>query len=82
MLTTPVMKHLAATGAITESEAKSALQAILGALEVHGQHDNNQAFLMNLLLNVYDALRPSYPALAQVGGEKEEEVSTSHSRCL
>ncbi|CAG0891346.1 unnamed protein product [Darwinula stevensoni] len=86
MLTTPVMKHLAATGAITESEAKSALQAILGALEVHGQHDNNQAFLMNLLLNVYDALRPSYPALAQfflqIPGNNLEEVQKMDDRFL
>lgn len=44
----------------------SALAAVLQALQQHGQHDANQAALLALGVQLYEALRPRCPAMLEV----------------
>ncbi|XP_061378784.1 exportin-5 [Danaus plexippus] len=52
--------------ALGAGEAAGALAAVLHALRLHGQHEANQAALLALAVQTYEALRPVYPEVSSV----------------
>uniref|UniRef100_A0A1B0A058 Importin N-terminal domain-containing protein n=1 Tax=Glossina pallidipes TaxID=7398 RepID=A0A1B0A058_GLOPL len=62
----PVMRFLAAEQLMDANKAVSAFTAVLRGLQVHGQHEANQAGLITLGVQFYELLRPKFPALAEV----------------
>ncbi|XP_050362549.1 exportin-5 [Nymphalis io] len=52
--------------ALGSNEASGALAAVLHALRLHGQHDANQAALLALAVQTYEALRPRFPGVMAV----------------
>ncbi|XP_052738184.1 exportin-5 [Bicyclus anynana] len=52
--------------ALGAGEAAGALAAVLHALRLHGQHEANQAALLALAVQAYEALRPRFPSVAGV----------------
>ncbi|CAH0721476.1 unnamed protein product, partial [Brenthis ino] len=57
---------LDAPGVLGAGEASGALAAVLHALRLHGQHDANQAALLALAVQTYEALRPRFPGIVAV----------------
>ncbi|KAG1656142.1 Exportin-5 [Nymphon striatum] len=57
----PVLKQLLEENMITSQEASHLLQCVLLGLQKHGQHAANQAMLLNLGLQVYEAFRSRFP---------------------
>lgn len=62
----PVMRFLAAEQLMDANKAVSAFTAVLRGLQIHGQHEANQAGLITLGVQFYELLRPKFPALAEV----------------
>ncbi|XP_023291484.2 exportin-5 [Lucilia cuprina] len=62
----PVMRFLAAEQLMDSSKAVAAFTAVLRGLQVHGQHEANQAGLITLGVQFYELLRPKFPTLSEV----------------
>ncbi|XP_045764102.1 exportin-5 isoform X1 [Maniola jurtina] len=61
-----ISAHEAGGCALGAGEAAGALAAVLHALRLHGQHEANQAALLALAVQTYEALRPRFPNVAAV----------------
>ncbi|CAH2229113.1 jg22168, partial [Pararge aegeria aegeria] len=61
-----ISAHEAGGATLGAGEAAGALAAVLHALRLHGQHEANQAALLALAVQVYEALRPRFPNVASV----------------
>ncbi|XP_058974671.1 exportin-5 [Musca domestica] len=62
----PVMRFLAAEQLMDANKAVTAFTAVLRGLQIHGQHEANQAGLITLGVQFYELLRPKFPALTEV----------------
>ncbi|XP_047518097.1 exportin-5 [Pieris napi] len=67
-LALPALRAALSNGAVSAGEANGALAAVLHALRLHGQHEANQAALLSLAVQAYEALRPRFPEVANVLG--------------
>ncbi|XP_028163175.1 exportin-5-like [Ostrinia furnacalis] len=65
-LALPALRAALAGGRVSAAEASGALAAVLQALRTHGQHDANQAALLALAVQTYEALRPRFPSIVSV----------------
>ncbi|KAK2577119.1 hypothetical protein KPH14_003281 [Odynerus spinipes] len=66
MLTSPIVRALAADGSLTPSMAAHIMVAVLQGLQLHGQHEANQGSLITLGAQVYECLRPKFPNIIEV----------------
>ncbi|XP_046567749.1 LOW QUALITY PROTEIN: exportin-5-like [Haliotis rubra] len=62
----PLVKQLQSDDVMTHEAASHVFMSVLTALQVHGQHEGSQAMLLGLGLQLYEALRPSFPDLAKI----------------
>ncbi|ESO90188.1 hypothetical protein LOTGIDRAFT_192362 [Lottia gigantea] len=62
----PTVKQLISDGVMTDEAAPYVFSSVLSGLQVHGQHEGSQANLMNLALQLYEALRPTFPVVKSV----------------
>lgn len=62
----PVMRFLAAEQLMDSNKAVSAFTSVLQGLQVHGQHEANQAGLITLGVQFYELLRPKFSLLSEV----------------
>ncbi|XP_037929021.1 exportin-5-like [Teleopsis dalmanni] len=62
----PVMRFLAAEQLIDVNKAASAFTAVLQGLQIHGQHETNQAGLITLGVQFYELLRPRFCVLTEI----------------
>ncbi|CAK1544693.1 unnamed protein product [Leptosia nina] len=67
-LALPALRAALASNSVNAAEANGALAAVLHALRLHGQHEANQAALLTLAVQAYEALRPRFPDVANVLG--------------
>ncbi|CAH2092253.1 unnamed protein product [Euphydryas editha] len=65
-LALPALRAAMGAGCVGAADASGALAAVLHALRLHGQHDANQAALLALAVQTYEALRPRFPGVAGV----------------
>ncbi|XP_053683360.1 exportin-5 [Sabethes cyaneus] len=65
-LSGPVIRFLASEQLITETLASNIIIAVLQGLQLHGQHEANQASLITLGVQVYEILRPKFPNILEV----------------
>lgn len=65
-LTAPVVRFLSTEQLLTPGLASNIIIAILQALQLHGQHDCNQAALITLGVQTYEILRPKFPNIMDV----------------
>ncbi|XP_041972976.1 exportin-5 [Aricia agestis] len=65
-LALPALRCALAGGRVGAAEADGALAAVLSALRLHGQHDANQAALLALAVQTYEALRVQFPGVVAV----------------
>ncbi|XP_063695724.1 exportin-5 isoform X3 [Culicoides brevitarsis] len=75
-LTAPVVRFLSAEQLLTPALASNIIAAILQALQLHGQHDCNQAALITLGVQTYEILRPKFPNIMDVM-QQIPNISTS-----
>ncbi|KAI4484620.1 hypothetical protein M0804_007186 [Polistes exclamans] len=66
MLTSPIVRALAADGSLTPGMASHIMIAVLQGLQLHGQHEANQGLLITLGAQVYECLRPKFPNIIDV----------------
>ncbi|KAL2740682.1 exportin-5 [Vespula squamosa] len=66
MLTSPIVRALAADGSLTPAMAAHIMVAVLQGLQLHGQHEANQGSLITLGAQVYECLRPKFPNIIEV----------------
>ncbi|XP_058459072.1 exportin-5 [Malaya genurostris] len=65
-LSGPVIRFLAAEQLITDILASNIIIAVLQGLQLHGQHESNQASLITLGVQTYEILRPKFPCILEV----------------
>lgn len=65
-LSGPIIRFLAAEQLITDTLASNIIIAVLQGLQLHGQHEANQAALNTLGVTAYEILRPKFPNILEV----------------
>lgn len=65
-LSGPVIRFLAAEQLITDTLASNIMIAVLQGLQLHGQHEANQASLITLGVQAYEILRPKFATILEV----------------
>ncbi|KAL9702941.1 hypothetical protein quinque_006459 [Culex quinquefasciatus] len=66
LLSGPVIRFLASEQLITDTLASNIIIAVLQGLQLHGQHEANQASLITLGVQAYEILRPKFPNILEV----------------
>lgn len=66
LLSGPVIRFLSSEQLITDVLASNIIIAVLQALQLHGQHEANQASLITLGVQAYEILRPKFPNILEV----------------
>ncbi|CAD7087155.1 unnamed protein product [Hermetia illucens] len=62
----PIIRFLTAEQLLTEWLATNTMASVLRALQIHGQHESNQASLITLGVQVYEITRPKFPTIIAV----------------
>ncbi|KXJ77769.1 exportin-5 [Aedes albopictus] len=65
-LSGPIIRFLASEQLITDTLASNIIIAVLQGLQLHGQHEANQAALNTLGVTAYEILRPKFPNILEV----------------